>query len=216
MGGNGEGGGHPGRPEVIRGSLLGLFLVGGVFAVGLERDARASEPTIRVLLYEGLTYLDATGTARPALAEAWSVSSDRLTWTFTMSAGAIDSAGNPVTARRVMRSLDHVAARGPDDVVAASLDAIAGWADRMSWRAGGVAGITAPSDSQLVVRTDRPFEPLPDVLASPAFGIFVDEDTYPSTGAYRIDSLTGELCAVSDASPLPRFERMRHNLSLVP
>lgn len=186
------------------GSVLRLAVDGWTGDPADAGPADLGRRVIADLLYEGLTRLDSEGVAQPALAEEWSVSADRLMWVFTMSQGAVDSAGNVVTARTVMRSLDHVAARGPNDVVATSLSAIAGWEDRMNGRAGGVAGVTAPSDGQLVVRLDRPFEPLPDVLASPPFGIVIDEDMNRSTGRYRVDHVTGELWPVDDDSPLPR------------
>ena len=197
--------------EPATGSVLRLAVDGWT---GDPADAGPADLGRRVvadLLYEGLTQLDSEGVAQPALAEAWTVSADRLTWVFTMPEGAVDSAGDIVTARTAMQSLDHVAARGASDVVASSLSAIAGWDDRMNGRTGGVAGITAPSDGQLVVQLDRPFEPLPDVLASPPFGIVVDEDMNRSTGKYRVDPLTGELWPVDEGSPLPRVSLVDAN-----
>ena len=159
------------------------------------------------LLFEGLTRIDSTGTVGPAIAGSWSVTADRLTWIFAITPDVVDSAGEPVTARAAMRSLDRIAARGPDDILAPTLVAITGWSDRMAGRAGGVAGITAPSPDQLVIRLDRPFEPLAEVLAWPAFGIVAgDPDELRSTGEYRVDTATGELRPVDESSSLPRIE----------
>jgi hypothetical protein len=196
----------PAASDTVARPLLRLAVDGWT---GDPADAGPADLGRRVvadLLYEGLTYMDSGGVAQPALADRWSVSVDRLTWVFTMSPDAVDGAGNPITARTAMWSLDHVAARGADDLVASSLAAIEGWDDRMNGRAGGVAGITAPSDSQLVVRLERPFEPLLEVLASPALGIFVAADMDRSTGAYRVDPPTGELWPVDEGSSLPRIE----------
>ena len=156
------------------------------------------------LLYEGLTRVDSEGTVGPALAESWSVTPDRLTWVFAISPDAVDSAGERVTARTAMRSLDRVAARGPDDVLAPVLGAVSGWSDRMSGRAGGVAGMSAPTPDQLVIRLDRPFEPLAEVLAWPAFGITGGEPgRFASTGGYRVDEESGTLRPVTESSLLP-------------
>jgi hypothetical protein len=160
------------------------------------------------LLFEGLTRLDANGVVRPALAEGWSASEDRLTWVFTIAADAVDGSGRKITARTAMHSLDRIAGRGPEDIVASALTSISGWNNRMSGRAGGVAGISAPSDDQLVIRLDRSFEPLLEVLASPAFGVVgdLDDGVISSTGAYRVDEASGWLVPVDETSARPRIE----------
>jgi hypothetical protein len=159
-------------------------------------DAGAASITNRVvadLLYEGLTSIDAEGRPQPALAERWFVSDDRLNWTFVLTDTLTDGNGETITARHVKTSLERVAARGLADQAATSLTAISGWNDRMTGAAGGVAGISAPDPTTLVIRLDSPYELLLGVLAAPAFGITGERDD----GSLRT---TGAFTATDDSS----------------
>lgn len=152
-------------------------------------DAGAASITNRVvadLLYEGLTAIGADGRPEPALAERWFVSDDRTTWTFVLPDTLVDSDGETITSRDVKDSLERVAARGPADQAAGALTMISGWNDRMTGAAGGVAGISAPDATTLVIRLESPYELLLDVLASPAFGVTGEtaEGTLRTTGAF--------------------------------
>lgn len=150
---------------------------------GWSMDPAAASPasvTNRVLadlLYEGL----------PVLADNWFVSEDRTVWTFVLPPDLVDGDDAPISARDVKLSLERVAARGPTDQSALTLTAISGWHERMTGATGGVAGISAPDVSTLVIRLDAPFEPLIDVLASPAFGVTGTSESglLRTTGAYR-------------------------------
>ena len=53
-------------------------------------------------LFEGLTRSGPRGDTEPALAESWSVSEDRLTWTFQLRGDSRWSDGTPVTAEDVV------------------------------------------------------------------------------------------------------------------
>lgn len=59
-------------------------------------------------IYEGLTAIDADLRTVPALAEAWEVSSDGLTYTFRLKQGATFHDGSPVTAEDVVASFERV------------------------------------------------------------------------------------------------------------
>lgn len=193
------------------GEPVTLRLAVGVEWSGDPADAGPASVVTRVLadlLHEGLTRLDDDRRPVPALAERWVVSDDRLTWTFILRDGLVDGDGAAVTARDVMRSLDRVAARGRTDHAAVALTAVAGWVDRMTGDAGGVAGLSAPDDTTLVIRLDRPFELLPEVLAAPAYGITgrdADGDAR-TTGAYRYGEADDVLVAIDDAAPVARIE----------
>ena len=162
-------------------------------------------------LFEGLSRLDALGRPEAALAERWFVSDDRLTWTFVLPDGLTDGLGEPLTARDVKQSLGRVAARGPADQAAIALTAVMGWTDRMNGDAGGVAGISAPDETTLVIRLSAPFELLPAVLASPPFGISgaTADGTVRTTGAYRYGDDPDVLVAVSDTETVGRIELVR-------
>jgi hypothetical protein len=177
-------------------------------------DAGAASLTNRVvsdLLYEGLTSLDDDSRPQPALADRWFVSDDRLLWTFVLSAGLVDGAGEPITARDVKASLERVARRGPADQAATALTAIAGWADLMAGDAGGVAGLSATDDSTLVVRLDSPYELLPEVLAAPAFGVTGEREdgSLRTSGAYALGDESDVFEALDPDAPVTRVELVR-------
>ncbi len=177
-------------------------------------DAGAASLTNRVvadLLYEGLTSLDGDARPQPALADRWFVSDDRLLWTFVLSPGIVDGAGDPITARDVKASLERVARRGPADQAATALTVIAGWSDLTTGDAGGVAGLSATDHSTLVVRLDSPYELLPEVLAAPAFGVTGERDdgSLRTSGAYGIDTESGVFEAVDPDAAVARIELVR-------
>lgn len=174
-------------------------------------DAGAASITNRVvadLLYEGLTAIGADGRPEPALAERWFVSDDRTTWTFVLSDTLVDAAGEPITSRDVKDSLERVAARGPADQAAGALTMISGWSDRMTDAAGGVAGISAPDATTLVIRLESPYELLLDVLASPAFGITgeTEDGLLRTTGAFAATDDPLVFAAVDPANAVGRIE----------
>jgi len=163
------------------------------------------------LLYEGLTTLDEDGQPLPGLADRWFISDDRLTWTFVLADTLVDGRGAPVTARDVKASLERIAARGRADHGATALTAITGWEDRMDGAAGGVAGLSAPDATTLVVRLDSPFELLLDVLASPAFGITGEGDGgLRTTGAFAPTDDPAIFEAVSATESIRAVELINH------
>ncbi|MFQ5556238.1 MAG: ABC transporter substrate-binding protein [Acidimicrobiales bacterium] len=177
-------------PSVPAGAGSLTLAVGSTWT-GDPADAGPASLTRLVLadlLFEGLTRLDDDGLVIPGLAESWTVSPDRLTWTFRLAPGIVDGAGVTITAADVVRSLDRIAARGPDDVVATALSAVSGWADRMQGAADSVAGLTAPENDVVTISLAVPFEPLLEVLASPAFGLTGEAGIgLRTTGGYRVD-----------------------------
>ncbi len=196
----------PDEPSVFRMGVPGEWS-------GDPADADPASVTNRALadlLFEGLTRLGPAGLPEPALAERWFVTEDRLTWTFVLPEDLVDGGGVAVTARNVKHSLESVAARGPADQAATALTVVTGWRTHMNGEAGGVAGISAPDETTLVIRLDTAFELLPDVLASPPFGVTNrgDDGVIRTTGAYR----WGEgdtLVPVDDRSGLPMIELVR-------
>jgi len=173
-------------------------------------DAGPASLTNRViadLLYEGLTTVDASGEPLPALAERWFVSDDRLTWTFVLPETLTDGQGEAITARDVKMSLERIAARGSADQAATALLAVAGWRDRMDGIAGGVAGISAPDPTTLVVRLTSPFELLLEVLASPAFGVTGESDRgLRTTGAFARTDIPFRFDARSESATVSALQ----------
>jgi peptide/nickel transport system substrate-binding protein len=62
-------------------------------------------------IYEGLTRIDRNGQVQPALAESWTISDDKLTYTFKLRAGVKFHHGRELTSEDVKFSLDR--ARDP-------------------------------------------------------------------------------------------------------
>lgn len=62
-------------------------------------------------VYEGLTRIDRNGQVQPALAESWTISDDKLTYTFKLRAGVKFHNGRELTGEDVKFSLDR--ARDP-------------------------------------------------------------------------------------------------------
>ena len=130
------------------------------------------------LMTDGLTERDpVTGRARPALAEDWSVSADRLTWTFTLRSTTFSN-GDPIRAIDVATSLNRLAAMGPDSLSGPNLAVVEGYAEVASGEVTTMSGVEALDDTTLVITLSEPYEPLPELLAGVSFGVFpVDIDT---------------------------------------
>lgn len=130
------------------------------------------------LLTDGLTELDpATGRAQPAIAEDWSVSADRLTWTFTLREVTF-STGEPIRAVDAATSLNRLAARGVDSLSGVNLAVVEGYDAVAVGDASTMTGLTVVDDTTLIVKLNQPYEPLPELLAGVSFGVFpVDIDT---------------------------------------
>ena len=150
--------------------------------------ARANEAStgVRVVLdmaYDGLVRWDSRAKAiTPGIAKAWNVSDDGLTWTFEISSNAQFSNGRAVTSGDVKFSLERLAARGSSAISAVQLSNLKGYGDFMSRKVDVIAGLNASDPAKLVVTLDRPFAPMLELLASPAFGV-VAKEAVDATGA---------------------------------
>ncbi len=138
-----------------------------VFTFNLGAEPETIDPALATgqpdgvvgrILFEGLTADDPRGGANlPGLAERWTVSADRLTYTFHLRRGLTWSDGAPLGAhdfvwswRRVLRPA--TAARN-----ASMLYVIAGAKGYNEGRADSTqVGVSAPDDSTLVVRLAQP------------------------------------------------------------
>lgn len=68
--------------------------------------ANRANLTLSPLLYEGLFEVDASFQAQPVLCQSYSVSEDKLVWTFTLRAGVTFSDGAPFTGQAVADALN--------------------------------------------------------------------------------------------------------------
>ena len=152
-------------------------------------DGYASWDLMRLGAGECLTRFDRSMTPQPWLAERWTLSPDRLTWTFHLRPGLRFSNGKPLTAEAARASLLRLFGR--------------------SVRAHSFfepAAITADGLA-LSIRTTRPAPNLPGLLADPLFLLIDAEDagdirrTGPvTTGPYRLVSASGDVLRL-EANP---------------
>ena len=130
---------------------------------GVTNFADSLEPTdnffswvvMRYGLGECLVKFDDKMNITPWLAESWSISDDKLTWTFKINDKAVFSNGNKVTADAVKKSIERTFEK--------------------SNRAGTFFqfdNITADGQN-LIIKTKNPVPTLPGMLADPLF-IIID------------------------------------------
>ena len=104
--------------------------------------AAAIDEVVYANVFEGLTRFAPDGAVIPGLAESWEISDDGLTYTFALRAGVTFHDGTDFTADDAVFSLDR--ARAEDSTNAQpSLFA-------------GIASVTAPDDTTLVVTLEAP------------------------------------------------------------
>jgi peptide/nickel transport system substrate-binding protein len=142
---------------------------------------------------EGLTRLDANGTAVPALAESWSSEKDGSSWVFTLRDAKFQDGGD-VTAEAVASALAHAAAAEP------APPAISGV--KLTAEAAG--------DGKVRVSTSQADPVLPLRLANPSLALFspkaYDEEGAANpigtaTGPFELTKTTGDTAAT-----LERFD----------
>ncbi|MGJ6979421.1 ABC transporter substrate-binding protein [Aestuariimicrobium soli] len=97
---------NPGRNLII-----GAVTMPETFDLVTNNDA-AIPQLLLYNVYETLVKIDGDGQIKPLLATAWTVSEDRLTYTFTLQAGAKFASGTPVNADSVKQSLDLLRDKG--------------------------------------------------------------------------------------------------------
>ena len=120
--------------------------------------------------------------SQPWLAVSHELSSDQLTWSFTLRPGVKFSDGSPLTAADVQFSLER-AAKGPNGYILAAVD-----------------DIQAPSSSQIVIHTKHPWGPLLGDLSLYSNGILPKDlggataqqffEHPVGTGPFKFDSWT--------------------------
>jgi len=108
-----------------------------------------ADRAIVALTYRALTRLDLGGAPMPDLASTWSVSSDGLTWTFTLDAAGAWEDGTPVSASDVQMTIG----------LAGELGLGGGYWDALSIDVG-------QDDHTLTISTPRPLANLPASLGT--------------------------------------------------
>lgn len=136
-------------------------------------EASAAQMLVIDLLYDGLTRHDADDQGRitAGIATSWAVTNDGLLWEFNLDPEARFSTGQSIRSADVKASIERVVARGSASLSGAQLSPVKGYADFVSKRTPSLAGLKADNPAKLVVNLDAPFSSLPELLASPVFGI---------------------------------------------
>ncbi|MGH9137964.1 MAG: ABC transporter substrate-binding protein [Acidimicrobiales bacterium] len=159
-------------------------VVGGTLRLGLTRleslDPAAASPESPAasiaadLLFDGLTVMP-TGADRaaPALASEWNTLDDGRTWRFVLASNARFTDGRAVTASDVEYSLERVVLHGGASLAASRLDAVNGYNEFVGGQITDLPGVRVMEGSSTTVEIvlDRPLATLPELLASPAYGV---------------------------------------------
>jgi len=127
--------------------------------VGVTNFADSLEPTenafgwvvMRYGMGETLTKFDEKMNIQPWLAEKWTISDDKLTWTFKIRDGVKFSNGNPLTAEAVKASIERAFAKNTRAATFFKYTEI---------KAEG---------QNLIITTDKPAPSMPGYLADPLF-----------------------------------------------
>lgn len=163
-------------------------------------------------IFDSLTAIDPqTGAAQPSAAASWTTSADGLTWRFTLAQRTFHD-GKPVRARDFKFAFDRVVQKALRSQIAYELEPVTGFqAARVAGTARALAGVTAPSDTELQIHLDHPFAELPYNLADPGLApLSVDDygkstsglDTTPvGNGPFKVVS-----AAVESQATLARYD----------
>jgi peptide/nickel transport system substrate-binding protein len=154
------------------------FTIGLAAAPGTLDPAQAADESALLItrhLYEGLTAYE-PGSTRviPALAPAWDVSEDGLTWTYHLRAGVQFSDGTPFTAGAAAANFNRWLNRTPRGEYAFwrfMFGGFAGEADTDGDPISLLASADAPDDATLTLTLRRPDAALPATLAMPSFAM---------------------------------------------
>ncbi|WP_406260014.1 ABC transporter substrate-binding protein [Actinacidiphila glaucinigra] len=94
-------------------------------------------------IYPTLDTVEQDGTVKPYLADSWTTSGDKLTWTFKIHKGLKWSDGKPITAEDAAWTFNLIMTNSTAATANGSL-------------VGNFASVTAPDDTTLVVRSKKP------------------------------------------------------------
>ena len=121
-------------------------------------------------VFDPLTAIDpSTNEVVPAAATAWSVSDDKLRWTFTVS-GTYHN-GAPVRARDFKFAFDRLTRKANESEAAFQLEQVKGFREAHTLgTTTSLSGVRATGAQTLVITLERSFAELPQALAHPALG----------------------------------------------
>jgi oligopeptide transport system substrate-binding protein len=163
----------------------------------LDPGAAADSFSVAVLLdlYEGLTSESPTGEVMPGVAESWTLDSTGTQYTFHLRTDARWSNGNKVRAQDFVASWQRAIDPKYGSPVADHYRLVSHAVEILSGKAPPSAlGVTAPTDSTLIVKLERPAAYFPQILAHPSmFPIYSEASArthspqdWISNGPYRL------------------------------
>ena len=168
----------------------GVLSVGvvGIAATPLPLFAEtAADRAVVALTYRGLTRLDATGWPTPDLASSWNVSTDGLSWTFTLDPAARWQDGSTVTAADVLTTISLASERGT----------AGGYWQSITAEEGDAAGTVRLSASRALANLPTMLGSLPLLSATQFAGLSASQipnsdaaKTPQGTGPYQITSIS--------------------------
>jgi oligopeptide transport system substrate-binding protein len=168
---DGGGGGDPGEDVAA-----GTFRMGTTAIESLDpADVVLTDQVgmqLADLLFDGLVAPGPTGDAVVAgLAEAWTVDDAGTTWRFQLDPDRRFSDGSRVTAADVAFTLERLAKRGSTSLTGVRLEVLDGYLAFLDGSAPSISGVKIVDEATLELITRVPYQPLPAMLASPAYGI---------------------------------------------
>ncbi len=133
-------------------------------------------PTGRAVgyLFDGLTRFTPEAKVIPGLATSWDVSPDGSVYTFHLRRGVTFTDGTPFVARQVATSWQRVLDPKVKGGRGWPLYPIKGAKEFADGKATGIAGVSVPDDSTVVVTLKEPFAIFPKLLAMPVAAIAPD------------------------------------------
>jgi ABC-type oligopeptide transport system substrate-binding subunit len=119
-------------------------------------------------VFDSLTAIDpSTGLVKAAAASSWTTSADGKTWRFVIAANSFHN-GSPVRAQDFKFAFDRLVRKALDSDIAYLLEPVVGYhAVHVAGTTQTLAGVSAPKDTELVIKLDRPFDDLLYNLADP-------------------------------------------------
>lgn len=167
--------------------LLGLLSVtacgggkgpgGKVYHISLSADPTTLDPALSndagsgevcALIYDGLVRFGVGTEILPDVAEAWEISPDGRTYTFSLRRGVRFTNGRDVTARDFKYSFERVLDPRTKSSRGWVFQGIVGAADFVEGRAEEVSGIEVVDEVTLRITLKEPFAPFLGFLAMPA------------------------------------------------
>jgi len=147
----------PARPRAGQGQTLVLRPLGAPLTLDphLVQDADSAEFVVHI--FGGLVAIDENLKLVPDLAERWEISPDGRMYTFTLRRGVTFHDGKPLTAHDVKYSFERALDPNTHSPVANTyLGDIVGARDRLTGKAGEVAGVKVLDDSTVQITIDAP------------------------------------------------------------